>query len=381
MSSASRRRTAVAWLLLLGVLLLFAALALWPRPRSFELATVEPGVLRVERSDRGVTRFREVHPLTAPVAGVLERITLEPGDAVTAGQMIARIRPLAAPPLDARNLAAARAGLVAADAALRQARAAAESAADARKRIEGAAAQGAVSERELAAARAADAEAQAAVAVARAQRQQAEAQLALQHPDSEGRVVLRSPVDGLLLRRALQGEQTVAAGQLLVEVGDPTTLEVVGDFLSQDAVGFSTGARARIEAWGGAPLAARVERVEPLGTLKVSALGVEEQRVNVILSLLQPPTSLGHGYQVEVFVTLRESADVLRVPVESLRRDAEGWSVWKVVDSVLQLQTVEVGDSDGRLREVLSGLDAGDRVVRFPPTEDLQDLRVEEGAR
>ena len=381
MSSATRRRTKIAWLLALVVLLLLAALAMWPRPRSLELATVERGVLKVERSDRGTTRFREVYPLVAPVSGVLERIHLEPGDTLRAGEAVVRIRPLATTPLDARSAAAARAALAAADAALRQAQATAESARDARSRLEGAAGRGGISERDLTAARAAEAEAIAAVAVARAQRQQAEAQLALQHPDAEGRILLSAPVDGVLLRRVLQGEQTVAVGQLLAEIGDPSTLEVVGDFLSQDAVGFSPGAEARIEAWGGPPLAARVARIEPLGTLKVSALGVEEQRVNVILSLDQPPPGLGHGYQVEVFVTLRESTDVLRVPVESLRREAEGWSVWKAVDGVLQGQAVEVGDSDGRLREVLSGLDEGDQVVRFPPAEDLQDVRVEEGAR
>lgn len=376
MSSASRRRTLIAWLLALAALLLFAVMAMWPRPRDLELATVERGVIRVERNDRGTTRFREVYPLVSPVAGVLERIHLEPGDALRAGDVVIRIRPLAATPLDARSAAAARAAVAAADAALRQAQAAAGSARDARVRLEGAAGRGGISERDLTAARASESEAIAAVAVARAQRQQAEAQLALQHPDAEGRILLSAPVDGVLLRRVLQGEQTVAAGQLLAEIGDPTTLEVVGDFLSQDAVGFSPGAQARIEAWGGPPLEARVARIEPLGTLKVSALGVEEQRVNVILSLLQPPSSLGHGYQVEVFVTLREVSDALRVPVESLRRDAEGWSVWKVVEGALQHQPVEVGDSDGRLREVLSGLQQGDRVVRFPPAEDLAGVRV-----
>lgn len=376
MPSPSRRRTLIAWLLALATLLLFAALALWPRPRSVELVTVERGVLKVERSDRGTTRFRDVHPLVAPVAGVLERIGLEPGDALRAGTVVARIRPLAAAPLDARSLAAARAALAAAEAALRQAQAAADSARDARTRLEGAAARGGISERELTAARASEAGALASVGVARAQRQQAEAQLALQHPDGEGRIVLAAPVDGVLLRRAVQGEQTVAAGQLLAEIGDPETLEVVGDFLSQDAVGFAVGAAARIEAWGGPPLPARVERIEPLGTLKVSALGVEEQRVNVILSLPQAPAALGHGYQVEVFVTLRESVDVLRVPVEALRREAEGWSVWKVVEGTLHRQAVEVGDSDGHQREVLAGLEPGDRVVRFPPAEDLQGVRV-----
>lgn len=375
MPSASRRRTAIAWLGVLVLLLALAALVLWPRPRSGELATVERGVLRVERSDRGTTRFRDIHPLVAPAAGVLERIPLEPGDAVSAGQPVARLRPLAATPLDARSLAAVRAELGAAQAAVRQAQAAADSARDARVRLDGAAGRGLVSERELSAARSTEAEAVAAVAVARARQREVEARLALQHPDAEGRIALAAPIDGVLLRRAVQGEQTVAAGQLLVEIGDPATLEVVGDFLSQDAVGFVPGAPARIEAWGGAALAARVQRVEPLGTLKVSALGVEEQRVNVILGLDAPPATLGHGYQVEVAISVREVADAVLVPVESLRREAEGWSVWKLVDGRLQRQPLRVGDSDGRRREVLEGLAPGDRVLRYPPAEDLSGQR------
>ena len=371
-----RRRTAIAWLILLLALLVAAAQALWPRPQAFEIATVDRSALRIERSDRGTTRYREVYPLLAPVPGTLERIVLEPGDALTAGQAVAHIRPLTAVPLDARSRALAEADLAAASAALRQARAVADSAGDARARLEAAAGSALVSERELTVARTSEAEAIAAVAVAQARRQQAEAQLAIAHPDGQGRLTLTAPVDGVLLRRVVQGEQTVVAGQLLVEIGDPRTLEVVGDFLSQDAVGFIPGAPARIEAWGGPPLAATVERVEPLGELKVSALGVEEQRVRVILRLDQPPAALGHGYQVEVYITVRAIDDALRVPVESLRREADGWSVWQVVDGRLRRQSVQVGDSDGRYREVVAGLTDGDQVLRFPPAGELTGVRV-----
>ncbi len=371
-----RRRTAIAWLILLLALLVAAALALWPRPQAFEIATVDRSALRIERSDRGTTRYREVYPLLAPVPGTLERIVLEPGDALTAGQAVAHIRPLTAVPLDARSRALAEADLAAASAALRQARAVADSAGDARARLEAAAGSALVSERELTVARTSEAEAIAAVAVAQARRQQAEAQLAIAHPDGQGRLTLTAPVDGVLLRRVVQGEQTVVAGQLLVEIGDPRTLEVVGDFLSQDAVGFIPGAPARIEAWGGPPLAATVERVEPLGELKVSALGVEEQRVRVILRLDQPPAALGHGYQVEVYITVRAIDDAMRVPVESLRREADGWSVWQVVDGRLRRQSVQVGDSDGRYREVVAGLTDGDQVLRFPPAGELTGVRV-----
>lgn len=372
----SRRRTRLAWASLLLILLLSALAALWPRSREFELVEVGIGSLRIERSDRGVTRMRELHPLAAPTAGVLERVTLEPGDAVEAGQVLARLRPLQSTPLDARSAATARAELAAAEAGLRQAEAHAASARDARQRLEASGQRGLVSERELTAARALDREAAAAVGAARAAVEQARSRLALTLPDAEGRIELRAPVAGVLLKRHLQGEQPVAAGQLLLEIGAPASLEVVGDFLSQDAVLFAPGAPARIEGWGGASLPARVERVEPLGELKVSALGVEEQRVHVILQLDAVPPGLGHGYQVEAFVQVREARDVLVLPIESLRREQDGWRVWRVEDGRLRARAVEVGDSDGRQREIVAGLERGDRVLRFPPPGNLEGQRV-----
>lgn len=375
-TTPARRRTRLAWSLILLMLLVAAGAALWPRPHAFELVEAVHAPLRIERSDRGTTRMRELHPLAAPTAGVLERIALEPGDAVQRAQVVARLRPLASVPLDARSTAAARAELAAAEAGLVQAQAHAASARDARQRLDASGQRGLVSERELTAARALDREAAAAVAAARAGVEQARARLALAFPDAEGRVELRAPVDGVLLRRWVQGEQPVEAGRVLLEIGEPDSLEVVGDFLSQDAVLFVPGARARIEGWGGVPLAARVERIEPVGELKVSALGVEEQRVRVILRLEEPPAALGHGYQVEVHVRVREVESALVLPVESLRRDAAGWKVWQVEQGRLRARLVEVGDSDGRQREILSGLASGDRVLRVPPPGDLEGQRV-----
>lgn len=375
-TSPSRRRTRFIWGALLLILTLSALAAIWPRARAFELVEVGVASLRIERSDRGITRMRELHPLAAPAAGVLERIALEPGDRIEAGQVLARLRPLQSTPLDARSSAAARAELAAAEAGLRQAQAHAASARDARERLEASGRRGLVSERDLTAARALDGEAAAAVGVARAMVEQARSRLALTLPDAEGRIELRAPVEGVLLRRYLQGEQPVATGQLLLEIGEPDSIEVVGDFLSQDAVLFAPGAPARIEGWGGAPLPARVERIEPLGELKVSALGVEEQRVRVILRLDDVPPGLGHGYQVEAIVQVREARDVRVLPIEALRREQAGWRVWHVENGRLQARTVEVGDSDGRQREIVSGLASGERVLRFPPPGDLEGQRA-----
>ncbi|WP_395794989.1 efflux RND transporter periplasmic adaptor subunit [Aquimonas sp.] len=374
-SSPSRRRTRLAWLLVAGVLLAAAAAALWPRARGFELVEARNALLLIERSDRGTTRMREIHPLTAPAAGVLERIELEAGDRVEAGQILARLRPLVSTPLDARSTAEAQAAAVQAEAALRQVQAQAASAADARRRLEASATRGLVSERDLVAARALDREASAAVEVARAALAQARSRIALVLPDARGRIELPAAVTGVVLRRLLQGEQVVEPGRLLLEIGTPDSLEVVGDFLSQDAVLFKVGAVARIEGWGGASLPARVERIEPLGELKVSALGVEEQRVRVILSLEQIPPALGHGYQVEAFVRVREQADALLLPIEALRREDSGWKVWTLQDGRVRGRSVEVGDSDGRRREILSGLSPGEQVLAFPPPGDLEGLR------
>jgi HlyD family secretion protein len=375
MPSPARRRSRLAWSLTALALLAAAVIALWPRSRVFELAEVSRQDLRIERSDRGVTRVRELYPLAAPVSGELERIELEVGDRIESGAVLARIRPSVSTPLDARSRAQAEAAARAAQAAVAQAEAGAQSAQDRLQRREPLVERGLIAEADLVAARLATREARAALAAARAELARAEAVLAAD--GVTGKVIeLRAHSHGVLLRRHLQGPQPVAAGQLLLEFGDPADLEIVGDFLSQDAVEMQPGAEARIEAWGGPALSASVLRIEPLGELKISALGVEEQRVRVILGLNEAAPALGHGYRVEVAVTVDRREQVLSLPIEALQREAEGWSVWRVQNGRLARASVRVGASDGHLREILYGLEAGDRVLRFAPGEDLEGVRV-----
>jgi HlyD family secretion protein len=375
-SRAHRLRSRLAWIGIAALFITLAAFALWPRARVFELAEVRRADLVIERSDRGVTRVREVYPLAAAVNGHLERVHLEVGDRVEAGQVLARIRPSVSTPLDARSRAQAEAERRAAAALLRRAIAVDESASDLLRRREALFARDLIAEGELVALRLAEREAHAAVSAARADLARAEAALSAASSEPGAVLELAAPTEGVVLRRHLQGPQPVSAGQLILETGDPRDIEIVGDFLSQDAVEMRTGAEAIIEGWGGPPFSARVERIEPLGELKVSALGVEEQRVQVILALSEAAPALGHGYRVEVRVVVDTREDVLALPVEALQRDAESWSVWRVEDGRLSRRAVQVGASDGRFREVLEGLELADRVLRFAPGEDLEGVRV-----
>ena len=175
-------------------------------------------------------------------------------------------------------------------------------------------------------------------------------------------------------------ERTVAAGEPLVQVGDPADLEVVVDLLSSDAVQVEPGQRVLIERWGGAaPLEGRVQRVEPFGFTKVSALGIEEQRVNVVIDLTSPAEDwrrLGHGYQVETRIILWESDDALRVPLTALFRDGEGWAVFAEEGGRARLRPVQVGRRNRLVAEILDGLAPGERIVVHPSDRILAGTRI-----
>jgi HlyD family secretion protein len=192
-------------------------------------------------------------------------------------------------------------------------------------------------------------------------------------------VVVRAPVAGVVLRRMRQSESVVSVGEPLIEVGDPRELEIVSDLLSNDAVRVRPGARAMVEQWGGdGVLAATVRRIEPSGFTKVSALGVEEQRVNVVLQPTDPSTcaDLGDAYRVEVRIVIWEAEAVLRVPTGALFRENERWAVFAVRDGRARLTHVELGHQTAREAEVLSGLDAGDQVIVHPGDLVRDGVRV-----
>lgn len=364
------------------------AFALWPRPVPVDLARVVRGPLSVTVAAEGETRVREVYRVSAPVAGEVQRLPVEAGDAVTAGEtVVAALRPAFAGFLDARAQAEAEAAVRAAEAAeaqagaeLDRAKAEAAFAQGELSRIARLARDGTVSRRSLDRAQA-DAEAAgASLAVARAgletQRHQLEvARARLMQPAAGDApqtaccVEVRSPVTGRVLTVMQKSKAVVAAGTPLAEVGDPGALEIVADFLSSDAVGIAPGMAATIRDWGGAPLPAVVRRVDPAAFTKVSALGIDEQRVNVVLDFAPGqtvPPRLGHAFRVMVDVETWASPDTLTVPLGALIRDGETWAVFRVEDGTARRRAVQVGPMTTDTGQILGGVEAGDVVVLYP---------------
>jgi HlyD family secretion protein len=385
------------WKLMAGVLIVAALVTVALRPQ-----TVEVDVTRVSRNDllvtideEGETRVRQRFVIAAPVAGKLQRITLEPGDPVKRGLAVARLLPQAPELLDARVRAELAAGVQVAQAALGQARAERERADAALDRAKSVverkqelAEAGVISRDEFeadeAALRAAEEERRAAdFAVSRGEYELQMARARLEQPATRGGTVeVTSPVDGVVLKRYRESEADVPAGDPLLEVGNPADLEIVSDLLSTDAVRISPGDRVLIEQWGGSmPLTGRVRVVEPAAFMKISALGVEEQRVNVIIDFANyggAPPQLGDGYRVELRVVESEAQNALTVPVGSLFRDGEGWVVFVVQNGHARLRAVILGQRNDLEAEVLMGLTEGELVILHPPDTLMDGAQVSE---
>ena len=398
MTQASWRRL---WFWLPAFIALAVVLA-WlfrPQPVAVDLATVARGPLQVSVSDDGETRVRDMFVVSAPLAGHMRRIELEAGDSVVAGEtVVARIEPSDPSFLDRRSEAEARAGIRASEAArvhaaaeLRRAQAERDFAITELKRYEGLAASRTISQNDLESARrrartaeAAVDEAVAGLRVSESELEQAKARLMAPGKGADRRadcdcVSVRSPVSGNVLQVLAESEGIVASGTPLLEIGDPGKLEIVTDLLSTEAVKVRTGQRAHIERWGGDnSLEGVVRRVEPYGFTKISALGVEEQRVKVVIEITEPAEhwrALGHGYRVEPRIVLWESQDVLKLPLSALFRNGKEWAVFVDRDGRARLQTVAIGHMNGIDAEVLIGVAAGDVVVVHPSD------RVSDGAR
>jgi len=394
--TAPRRRRWPVWLAAaLGVALLAAGF--WPRAQPVEQAKVRRGPLQVTVDEEGRARVIHRYVVPAPVAGQLRRIPWKPGATVVAGETVLAVMETgAAELLDASRLAQAEARLGGAEAAMAAAQAQAERAAAAEalamienERIQKLAAGGSVSRQEsdAAAARAVVAAQERRAAefgrqVAEFERRQAEAVVrrgrggAGDNPS----VSIVSPVGGRVLRVFQESERVVSVGTPLLEVGDPADLEVTVEVLSRDAVTIQPGARALLEQWGGAEaLEARVRWVEPAGFTKISALGVEEQRVNVICDLVTPfpaRSTLGDEYRVEARIVVWEAADTLIVPAGALFRREGGWRTFVVEGGSSRERTVRVGRSNGVFSEVLEGVAAGETVIVYPGDRIRAGTRV-----
>ena len=376
------------------------AIALRPSPLAVDLARVENGPLRVTLEEEGETRVRERFVVSAPFAGRVLRVELEPGEPVRAGEtVLATLRPGTPSLLDARSRASLEARVRSAEAALGRARAERErSRAELRfaesdlRRQKSLGDQGIVSRETVEAAelgadtrRATLAASDAEVKAAQSELEAARAAL-LEAGDAGGTSAsgiyeLRAPVDGVVLRRLRESESVVAAGDSLLEVGDPHDLEIVSDLLSTDAAQLRPGHLVEIEQWGGGEaLRGRVRRIEPSGFTKVSALGVEEQRVWVVMELVDPPErrpSLGDGFRVEVRVVLQDLKAVPQVPTSALFRDEQGWKVFAVEDGRAVRKAVEVGHQNGLAAEIRSGLKEGDQVILHPSADVKEGAEVQ----
>jgi len=381
-----------------GAALIWAAV-LAPRRVPADFVAVVRGPMEVTLDHEGKTRVRDRFVVSAPVPGRVLRIELEPGDDVVAGEtVLAVFQPSDPIMLDARSRAQAEALVKAGRAALDRSRAdRARASAEheytmkERERIRRLAEEGVVSTELLdsieSEAKAMAEALQAAEAGIRSALHELEvAQARLVEPGEaaarSGSVIrLRSPVDGVVLKRQQESEAVVQAGEPLMVVADPDDLEVEADYLSSDAVKIRPGMQARIEQWGGREdLEGQVRGVEPYGFMKVSALGVEEQRVNVIVDFTGPGErreGLGDGYRVEVRIIVWAGEDILQVPSGSLFRSGEDWAVFVVDEGRARLRTVEIGWRNGLAVQVLEGLGEGDRVIAHPSEEISDGVRVE----
>jgi HlyD family secretion protein len=375
-----------------ALVLALLAVALWPETVPADVAAVARGPLQVTVDEEGETRVRERFVVSAPVAGRVLRIDLEAGDRVARGTALASFLPVDPALLDARSRAEAQAAAGAAESALGRARAelhraeaalalarseAARHRELARAKIVSAGVLEA-KESELKAAEEALRAAQFAVAGAGHERAMARARL---DPPSRsgGAIAIASPVDGVVLRRLRESESVVAAGEPLLEVGDPRALEIVSDLLSTDAVKVRPGNAVLVEQWGGErTIHGTVRRVEPSGFMKVSALGVEEQRVNVVEEAWK---ALGDGYRVEVRIVIWEAKDAVKVPTTSLFRSGEGWSAFVVEGGRARARAVEIGRRNGLEAEVLKGLAPGETVIVHPSDRIADGARVAPAAR
>ena len=377
-----RLRTRHLWygigaLALAGVL----AWAVWPAPTAADGGEVTVGPLQVTIDDQGETRSHDRFVIAAPVSGRLMRIELHDGDAVTADQVVAQIAPV---PLSVRERDEQAARIAAAEALQREAAEHARHAEDdlalarrERERIEVLVSSGSLPTQQADHARNLEATTANEVEAARFRVKSAAAQVKVARsgliatrpgrPAASDLVAIRSPVAGRVLRIADPSERVIAAGTPLLTLGDVDRLEVVIELLSSEAVKIGPGMPVMVEGWGGdRPLRAKVRLVEPFAFTKVSALGVEEKRTNVVADFVDPPGPLGDGFRVTGRIVVWQAEKVVKVPASALFRCGEAWCMFAVENGRAARRTVEIGHRNALEAEVLGGATAGQQVVRHP---------------
>lgn len=374
------------WVAALAVVAL-AVLFFRPAPLRVDIGHVEKGGMQVTVDEQGETRSHDRFVVTAPVAGRMTRIELHDGDAVQQNQVVALIAPL---PLSVRERSEQTARIAAAQSQQREAeervRHAVEDRAQAgreSKRVERLVKDGFMSGQAAEQARNAEITIanEAEAARFRAKSAAAEVRLAesglIDVQGGQGALFkLRSPVAGRILRIADPSERVVAAGTPLLTVGDLSKLQVVIELLSSEATQVKPGMPVILDGWGGnQTLKAQVQRVEPYAFTKVSALGIEEKRTNVVADFVESPQALGDGYRVNAHIVVWAAGQVNKVPASALFRCAEAWCAFVVEDGRAKRRTVKIGQRNAQEAEVLEGLAPGETVIRHPANQ------IEEGAR
>ena len=369
-------------LVVTSLLLAGLAFAFWPSPQLVDTARITRGAMAVGVTDDGVTRAEEYYVVAAPVSGYLSRIELEAGDRVVKGALIARMTGRPAAPLDPRSREELEASLAAALAAARGAEVSLAQANSDLTRAEALAVRGFLARAQLEAARTRVASGQALLAQNRSEAARLRAALSQPPGGAKIGVPVRAPAAGEVLSVITESEGVILEGTPLVTIGDPHKIELVVDLLSREAVRVKPGDQVNVTQWGGTqPLVGHVARVEPFGRLKISALGVDEQRVNVIIHFddlsAQQAARLGHGYQADATIIRWSRPDAVRVPIGALFRGADGeWRVFVIARGRAEERAIEIGQMNELYGEVLRGLREGEIVAVNPSGSLSSGTRV-----
>ena len=380
--SKTQRITAISGLAVVAILLF----VMKPSPLQVDAESIRKGELTVTLDGEGMTRVRDSFTVASPVNGRVERITLEEGDFVQKGSVVARVTP---PPLNTREFEEAEARSRSAEAVLEAARASErqvqvdlDQAARKYNRYKNLYGKGAVAAETFEEVKTAwqvlQKQHQASLLNVESARYDFEAALSMIGQSESGNTVnVFAPDSGRVLRVFEKSERVVSAGTPLVEMGNPEDIELVIDVLSSDAVKVEPDMRVQVEEWGGGTVLSGVVRtVEPAAFTKISALGIEEKRVNIIVDLEEPESRLGDNYRIQAKIILWQGEGVLQVPVSSIFRGDQGWNVFEIRNGKAVRQPITIGKRGTYYAEVLGGLEEGDVVV-IHPTNDLEDdMRV-----
>lgn len=391
------RKKIILALLAVGLLVLLV-LALMPSPVPVSTTTVEQGHFEAWVEDEGRTRLRDPYTVTSPINAWLRRVELEPGDQVDAGDPLFELEALPAPALDPRAreqareaVSAARSRLEAAEAELesrqaryRQAQSEFDRLSTLYERDLVSAEQRDRARTERDAARSAQRAASHSVEVARFELDAARANVEIADGErartDQPSLAVRAPIGGTITRRHRCCEGPTQAGEQIMEIGDLSQLEIQVDLLSMDAVRVRPGMRVEIARWGGdTDLQGEVRRVEPGGFMRVSALGVDEQRVPVMVRITSPRDDwqqLGDGYRIEARFILWEGDDVIHIPTSALFRSDDQWTVFVVEDGRARLRAVETGRRSGLRTQITDGLETGETIITHPGDRIAEGIRV-----